>query len=128
MHVAEGTARADRGTDVVMEIPKKFAKQPDLIDWDKFDKDKSFTMMRDWEIAATGAAKIDEILLSMMADQLELYAYCKTNGDLRGMGQIIDRFHRLATEFGMTPRTRDELIKKSQKEEEDSMQTIMEGP
>ena len=84
--------------------------------------------MKNWVIAATGASKIDELMLSMMADQLELYAQMKMDGDTRGMGAIVDRFHKLAREFGMTPSTRDQFVNKANMEEETSMKTILAGP
>ena len=128
LHVAEGTARNDRGTDLVMEIPEDFKNEPEMVEWAEFDKDRTFNMMKNWVIAATGASKIDELMLSMMADQLELYAKMKMDGDVKGMGLIVDRFHKLAREFGMTPSTRDQFVNKANMEEETSMKTILAGP
>lgn len=126
LHVLEGTARNDRGTDQLMEIPQELATEPELYDFSNFNRDETFTMMKDWVIAAAGAATIDSILLTMMTDQLEVYAAAKADGDVRGMGAVIDRFHKLAREFGMTPSTRDTMVKAAA--EESPMKSIMAGP
>ena len=126
LHVAEGTARGDRGTDVTYQVPTELSREPKDLDWSKFKRDKTFKVMKDWVIAATGAAEVDGILLTMMNDVLEEYASAKLSGDTRAMGPLIDRYHKLAREFGMTPATRDAMVKKAV--EEDQMKDILEGP
>ncbi len=126
LHILEGTARSDRGTDVVMQIPDELAVEPRLQDLTTIDRDETFSMFKEWVIAATGAAKIDEIMLSMMVDQLEIYAQAKNEGDVKTMGMTIDRFHKLAGSFGMTPATRSVLVSKAT--EDDAMSDIMSGP
>ena len=126
LHILEGTARSDRGTDVVMQIPDELSNEPKLKELTTVDRDDTFNMFKDWVIAATGAAQIDEIMLSMMVDQLEIYAQAKIDGDVRIMGLTIDRFHKLAREFGMTPATRSTLVSKAT--ETDPMKDIMDGP
>ena len=119
MHLNEGTARKERGTDVVMQIEGANAVEPRLRDLTITDREGTFTMFKDWVIAATGAARIDEILLSMMVDQLEIYAQAKADNDIRLMGSTIDRFHKMAREFGMTPATRSHMVKVAMKESKD---------
>ena len=126
LHVFEGTARGDRGTDQLMVIPEDLAVEPVQYNFEEFSRDDTFTMMKDWVISATGAAHIDSILLTMMTDLLEDYALCKAEGDLKGKGVIIDRFHKLAREFGMTPSTRDTMVKTAV--EENTMKSNLEGP
>lgn len=127
LHVKEGTARNDRGTDVVMAIPQELAVEPTQWDFDRFDRDQTFEMMKDWVISATGAAQIDSILLTMMTDLLEDYAIAKADHDIKGKGAIIDRFHKLAREFGMTPQTRDSIVEAAT-EVEDPVLDVMAGP
>ena len=126
IHIRDGTDRADRGTDQLMVIPEEQAHEPQLYDFDKFSRDSTFEMMKDWVIAATGAAQIDSILLTMMTDLLEDYAKARADDDYKAKGAIIDRFHRLAREFGMTPQTRDTMIKAVV--EEDPVKDILGGP
>ena len=127
LHVMEGTARTDRGTDQLMVIPPEIATDPVLFDFAEFDEKKTFDMLKDWVIAATGAAQIDSIALTMMTDQLSLYAAAKAEGDSKSMGQILDRYHKLAREFGMTPSTRDRMIKAATDEKVDAMKSVMDG-
>ena len=127
LHVLEGTARADRGTDVVVSIPEDQAVAPKDINWESFKRDEMFDMLENWVVHMTGAAKIDSILLTMMTDLLEVYAEAKAIGDTRGMGATIDRFHKLAREFGMTPSTRDSMVKAAEPEN-NPIKDVMAGP
>ena len=128
LHVFEGTARNDRKTDVTLPINEQMSVEPKLTDLGYMSKKEMFTLLKDWVIMASGAAKIDEILLNMMVDQLEIYAEAKIAKDVKLMGFTIDRFHKLAREFGMTPATRSQMINAVQKKEQDKMKDIMEGP
>ena len=128
MHDRDGTGRADRGTDVLMVLPKDLAKEPEQYNFKEFKRDEVFTMMKDWVIAATGAANIDTIMLTMMTDILEDYAAMKAEGDVRGKGACIDRYHKLAREFGMTPQTRDTIISNSVGKETSPEDDILGGP
>ena len=106
MHDRDGTGRADRGTDVLMVLPKDLAKEPEQYNFKEFKRDEVFNMMKDWVIAATGAANIDTVMLTMMTDLLEDYSQAES---ARERGLILDRYHKLAREFGMTPSTRDTI-------------------
>ena len=118
IHQLEGTGRNDRGTDVVLELPKTQSKAPSYIQFSKqCDRKVMFKMMSDWTVSMTGAAQIDSIMLSMMSDVLAEYADAQAERDWKKSGQMIDRFHKLSREFGMTPATRDMFAKEAKKEE-----------
>ncbi len=127
MHIFEGTARNDRGTDVVLQIDGDNAREPTLQSLTTIDREETFNMFKDWVIMATGSAKIDEILLSMMVDQLEIYTEAKADRDVKTMGLTVDRFHKLAREFGMTPSTRSQMINAASANDADK-DDLMEGP
>ena len=109
-------------------MPPEIATEPVQYDFNEFNRDEVFTMMKDWVIAATGAANIDTIMLTMMTDILEDYAAMKAEGDVRGKGARIDRYHKLAREFGMTPQTRDTIISNSVGTETSPEDDILNGP
>ena len=125
MHARDGTARADRGTDVLMVLPQGIANEPEQYDFNNFNRDEVFNMMKDWVIAATGAANIDTVMLTMMTDLLEDYSKAET---ARERGPILDRYHKLAREFGMTPSTRDTIISNSIEAKHDPSEDILNGP
>ena len=128
LHLFEGTARNDRDTDKLLTINEPMSVEPRLRDLSTIDREEVFTLFKDWVIMATGSAKIDEIMLNMMVDQIEIYSQAKKEFDIKTMGFCVDRFHKLAREFGMTPSTRDQMINSAQKKEEKKMKKIMEGP
>lgn len=125
MHDRDGTGRADRGTDVLIVLPKELAKEPEQYNFNEFNRDEVFTMMKDWVIAATGAANIDTVMLTMMTDLLEDYSKATT---ARERGPILDRYHKLAREFGMTPSTRDTIVANSIGHESSAEEDILNGP
>ena len=128
LHERDGTGRADRGTDVLIVLPPEIATEPVQYNFNEFNRDEVFEMMKDWVIAATGAANIDTIMLTMMTDILEDYAAMKAEGDVRGKGACIDRYHKLAREFGMTPQTRDTIISNSVGVDTSPEDDILNGP
>ena len=125
MHNRDGTDRADRGTDVLIVLPKEIATEPVQYDFNNFNRDEVFNMMKDWVIAATGAANVDTLLLTFMTDLLEDYKDAET---AKERGPIIDRFHKLAREFGMTPQTRDTIINNTVGQESSAEDDILNGP
>ena len=125
MHDRDGTGRADRGTDVLMVLPKDLAKEPEQYNFKEFKRDEVFNMMKDWVIAATGAANIDTVMLTMMTDLLEDYSQAES---ARERGPILDRYHKLAREFGMTPSTRDTIISNTVGTETSQEDDILNGP
>ena len=125
MHDRDGTGRADRGTDVLMVLPKDLAKEPEQYNFKEFKRDEVFNMMKDWVIAATGAANIDTVMLTMMTDLLEDYSQAES---ARERGPILDRYHKLAREFGMTPSTRDTIISNTVGTEVSPEDDILNGP
>ena len=145
LHALEGTARADRGTDVIVQIEGDLADPPALMTFtDDFDRDKVFTMLSDWVIGITGAAKVDGLLLSALVDQYEIYAISKSDVKARGtmlvgdkgqyvnhslynMNKALDNIHKLMREFGMTPATRSQISAANQMEA-DPMDKFLEGP
>ena len=52
----------------------------------------------------------------------------KAEGDVCGKGACIDRYHKLAREFGMTPQTRDTIISNSVGTETSPEDDILNGP
>ena len=124
IHARDGTGRADRGTDVIVVLPDELSADPTPFDFHKFDRDEVFNMLRDWVIAATGSATIDTVMLTMMVDLLEDYAAAET---ARERGPILDRYHKLAREFGMTPQTREHMVKAAVRESDPS-EDILNGP
>ena len=59
-----------------------------------------------------------------MTDLLEDYSRAN---NARERGPILDRYHKLAREFGMTPSTRDNIIN-TVPVEVDEAQEILDGP
>ena len=134
LHVLEGTARADRGTDQLMQVPDKLAVEPELKDLKNINEEATFELLKDWVIAATGAAHIDSYLLSMMVEELKTYAAISSELEsnptdrflLNSRNNALNNFHKLASSFGMTPQTRDMMVKKV--EDEDPVKDILGGP
>ena len=145
LHILEGTSRADRGTDIIVQIEGDMANVPVLLEFDKdFDRDKVFKMLTDWVVNVTGPAYIDALMLSTLVDQYEIYALSKKDVKERGMmlqgdkGQYVnqslynmntalDKIHRAMREFGMTPATRSGLTAQKQIDV-DPMDNLMKGP
>ena len=144
LHQLEGTARADRGTDVTVQLDGDVADPPVLINFESgIDRDEIFKVLSDWTIHITGAAKVDGLLLSALVDQYELYSISKQDVKERGvmlqgdkgqyvnqsvynMNTALDKIHKLMREFGMTPATRG-AVKASNQMEKNPISDIMEG-
>ena len=73
LHKLEGTGRADRGTNVLLQIPESLATTPASNTLVTFDREGTFEMLLDWVINATGSAAVDTFLLNMMVNELETY-------------------------------------------------------
>ena len=146
LHLLNGTARADRGTDKLVEIDGALADAPRLQDFAKeVDRQKIFKQVRAWVKHLTGQAKIDEIALSLLVDQVVLYGEAKrnvqengaiivsqktgspySNPALNNMNTAHDKIVKMMHQFGLTPATRSGL-KASQQMEADPMDEIMQG-
>ena len=145
MHIREGTARADRGTDVEVPLTEELSKEPVLQDFGKqIDKQAIFQQVRAWVIQMTGSCAIDELSISMLVDQFEIYAISKKDINERGTmlhgdkGQYVnhslynmntahDKIVKLMKEFGMTPATRGS-VKASNQMDKNPLEDIMKGP
>ena len=145
LHIYEGTARQDRGTDLIVQIEGDLAQPPALLSFeDDFDRDQVFKWLSDWALNVTGAAVIDSLMLSALVDQYEIYSLSKKDVKERGMmlqgekGQYVnqslynmntalDKIHKLMREFGMTPSTRSGLSAQKQIDV-DPMDNLMKGP
>ena len=125
IHARDGTGRADRGTDLLVVLPDELSADPPQFNFKTFDRDEVFNMLRDWVIAATGSAVVDTVLLTMMVDLLEDYAAAET---AKERGPILDRYHKLAREFGMTPQTREHMVKAAVKVDDSRAESILNGP
>ena len=143
-HIAEGTARKSRGTDVLVEIDGELARKPKLQDFEKgLDRKKVFSQLAAWVKQVTGQAAVDELMLSMMVDQYEIYCSAKADVKARGimlegnkgqyvnhslynMNTALDKIHKMMREFGMTPATRG-TVKASNQMEADPMKNLMKG-
>ena len=145
MHIRDGTARTDRGTDVEVPLTDELSKEPVLQDFGKkIDKKQIFKQVRAWVIQMTGSCKIDELSISMLVDQFEIYAISKRDINERGTmlvgdkGQYVnhslynmntahDKIVKLMKEFGMTPATRGS-VKASNQMDKDPLEDILNGP
>ena len=143
-HVLEGTSRADRGTDVLIEIEGELARKPKLQEFaDGLDREAVFTQLAAWVKQVTGQAAVDELMLSLLVDQYEIYCSAKADVRARGImlvgekGQYVnhslynlntslDKIHKLMREFGMTPATRG-AVKASNQMDEDPIKRLMKG-
>ena len=85
LHIRDGTARADRGTDVEVPLTDELSREPVLQDFGKqIDKEAIFQQVRAWVIQMTGSCSIDELSISMLVDQFEIYAISKKDISERG--------------------------------------------
>ena len=145
LHIRDGTARTDRGTDVEVPLTDELSREPVLQDFGKqIDKEAIFQQVRAWVIQMTGSCSIDELSISMLVDQFEIYAISKkdisergtmlhgdkgqyANHSLYNMNAAHDKIVKLMKEFGMTPATRGG-VKASNQMDKDPLGDILKGP
>ena len=141
LHILEGTARADRGTDVDIVITPEISTEPTLLDLaDGLDRVAVFEGLRQVVNQVSGQVQIDELLLSQLTDQYELYgqakAFVRENGlvdengkqfaQVRIMNEALNQCHKLMREFGLTPATRGQ-VKASNQMDDDPLDNLMRG-
>ena len=145
LHVAEGTARADRGTDVIVALPDDLAREPILQNFEReFDRQAVFDHVRAWIINLVGSCSIDELSISLLVDQFEIYSVSKRDVKERGVmlegekGQYVnhslynmntshEKIVAMFKQFGMTPATRGS-VKASNQMDRDPLSDILKGP
>ncbi len=143
-HLRDGTSRADRGTDVLVEITGDLAAKPVLQSFDSIDEELVFTQVAAWVNQLTGQAKIDEFSISLLVDQFTIYSLAKqsvkndgmmlsgekgkyVNPQLYNLNTAHDKILKLMREHGLTPATRSG-IKASNQMELNPLKSIMAGP
>ena len=142
LHALHGTARADRGTDTLVEIDGELAAEPRYQDFTHFDEKEQFRQIKAWVKHLTGQAKVDEWMISLIVQQYAIYAEAKRdvwergamipskegelkqNPSLWTMNTALDKLHKLMREFGLTPATRGQ-VKASNQMEEDPLAKLM---
>lgn len=145
LHVLEGTARKERGTDVLVEIPENLARKPVLQEFEKgIDRQFIFDHVRAWIINLVGSCSIDELGISLLVDQFEIYSNAKRDVKERGhivestkidgqpypnpsvhtMNNAHDKILKLMIQFGMTPATRGH-VKASNQMDKDPLDDIL---
>ena len=110
----------------------------------QIDKQAIFKQVQAWVIQMTGSCSIDELSISMLVDQFEIYAISKkdisergtmlhgekgqyVNHSLYNMNAAHDKIVKLMKEFGMTPATRGG-VKASNQMDKDPLGDILKGP
>ena len=146
LHKLHGTDRADRGTNVLVEIDGELAAEPRYQDFNTFHEKEQFRQIATWVKSLTGQAKVDEWMVSLIVQQYAIYAEAKRdvwergamiptkdgedtrqNPSLWTMNTALDKIHKLMREFGLTPATRGQ-VKASNQMDKDPLDDIMGGP
>ena len=143
VHLLEGTDRKERGTNTLIALEGELSAKPILQDFSAIDDNKVFTQVSAWVKNLTGQAKIDELAISMLVDQFNIYSLAKNsvkddgvmlqgekgkyvNPQLYNMNTAHDKIMKVMREYGLTPATRSG-IKASDQMESNPLQNLLKG-